>query len=117
MMACFIIPDESVQNPTTDQLLSNSIAVKTRNEARLYREAYLEWHKKRSQINSSNQETQDRNDIHWNYISAKITRANLLSYIKKTVMDKEHREHLIDLFDLKTVPVRPVHFERHINAA
>lgn len=117
MVTFFHTPDESVLNPTTDQILANCINVNSPKEARLYREAYLEWHKNRSKIKNFETEIQDRNDIYWEYISAKITRSNLLSFIKRTVMDKARRERLIELFDLNTVPVKPVHFERQVHAA
>lgn len=116
MITFFIAPDSSVENPTADQVLANCINVKTKNEARAYREAYLQWHQKRNQIKTPNDDVYDRNEINWAYISAKSTRSNLLNYIKRNVLDKGKREQLIELFDLNSIPVKPVYFERHISA-
>lgn len=117
MVTYFIAPDESTQNPTVDQVLNNCINVESHNEARLYREAYIDWHRNRSQLKTIESGLVNRNGIYWDYISDKITRSNLLSFIKRTVTDKARRDRLIELFDLNTVPVKPVHFERQVHAA
>ncbi|QIC71912.1 MULTISPECIES: hypothetical protein [Acinetobacter] len=117
MVTYSIAPDESIKNPTVDQVISNCIHVDSSNEARLYREAYIDWHKKRSQLRTTESDLVDRNDTHWDYISAKITRSNLLGFVKRTVTDKARRKRLIELFDLNTVPVKPVHFKRQVHAA
>lgn len=117
MTTVFIAPDSSIANPTIDQVLANCINVDSRSEARAYRLAYQEWHRQRSSTIKKTDEVEDNNEIHWAYITAKITRTNMLSFIKRNVADHNRRERLIDLFDLKEAPVRPVHFERQIALA
>lgn len=38
-------------------------------------------------------------------------------FIKRNVSDRNRRDRLIDLFELKEAPVRPIHFERQIALA
>lgn len=114
MTTVFIAPDHSIENPTIEQVLANCIHVEKRSEARAYRDAYQEWHRKRSSSNTSGGDVEYYNEIHWTYITAKITRTNMLNVIKRKVADKEQRDRLIKLFELEDAPVRPMHFERKI---